>query len=793
MYPGGSARPPECVQTPFTAVPDWTNWENAGASVAVADVDADGHPDVVLLKVDNPVGVNGGAYRIGRRLDDAGNVTGGWTGWQPVPDWFSAENDGAGVAVADVDGTGALDLVVFLLDAPDGPNQGYYRVGWSLDPVSGAVTGGWTGWQKVPDWFPWLNAGGDVTLADVDGDGRLDLVVLMVDAPGGPNAAYYRSGPLGADGVVTEWRPWQPLPDWPYWENQGASVAVADLDGDGRPELVVLAVDNPVGKNAALWTVGWRLDERGRPGDGWGPWTAVPDWNVWENQGCGLAVTPLGAAHEPHLVVLAVDNPPGQNAGLLRVLDAMTDREMAPQMGVWRLLEDGSGTLAVHAALLHTGDVLFFAGSSNDPDRHNAHQYGTTVWRYPGADQQRPDTPVDLFCVGHAFLPDGRLLAAGGTQQYDPFLGLTQSIAFDPATRTWQPQQEMHGGRWYPSLLGLGDGHVLAVSGLDGTSQLNLVPETFDGTGWTKRPESAHWPMYGHLFLLADGRVFYSGGQYGDNNGVRPAVWNLATDATTDVPGLPDPGSRNQSTSVLLPPAQDQRVMIIGGGPYDMHNQAGATATTAVADLTAAAPAYVRTADLHMARMHLCATLLPDRTVLVNGGAMMEETAAQAAFGAEIFHPDTGTWAMAADSRVPRLYHSVAVLLPDGRVVTAGSNPQRKTEEMRVEVFWPPYLFAGARPSVTAAQQEVTHGSTLAVTVPDAAAVASAALLRPCATTHSSNLEQRLVDLPVTVTGAQSLDLAIPASANLAPPGWYLLTVLDTAGVPSPAQWLHLS
>jgi Domain of unknown function (DUF1929) len=352
----------------------------------------------------------------------------------------------------------------------------------------------------------------------------------------------------------------------------------------------------------------------------------------------------------------------------------------------------------------------------------------------------------------------------------------------------------MHGGRWYPSLLALGDGRVLATSGLDGTSQLNLVPEIFTaGAGWTPLAPSPHWPMYGHLFLLADGRVFYSGGQYGDNNGVRPAVWNLATNATTDVPGLPLPGSRNQSASVLLPPAQEQKVMIIGGGPADMHNQAGATASTAVADLRAAAPSYVPAADLHMGRMHLCATLLPDRTVLVNGGAMMEETAAQAAFGAEIYHPGSGTWEMAADSRVPRLYHSVAVLLPDGRVVTAGSNPARKTEEMRVEVFWPPYLFAGDRPAVTPGQTEVGYGATLPVTVTDAAAVASAALLRPVATTHSSDLEQRLVDLPLTVTGATTLDLALPASPNLAPPGWYLLTVLDTAGVPSPAEWIRLS
>jgi hypothetical protein len=94
---------------------------------------------------------------------------------------------------------------------------------------------------------------------------------------------------------------------------------------------------------------------------------------------------------------------------------------------------------------------------------------------------------------------------------------------------------------------------------------------------------------------------------------------------------------------------------------------------------------------------------------------------------------------------------------------------------------------------VTPAQREVTYGTALRATVPDATAIASAALLRPVATTHSSDLEQRLVDLPVAVAGTGALDLALPASPTLAPPGWYLLTVLDTPGVPSPAEWVHLT
>jgi hypothetical protein len=113
------------------------------------------------------------------------------------------------------------------------------------------------------------------------------------------------------------------------------------------------------------------------------------------------------------LVVLAVDNPVGQNAGLVRVVPVETDLSTAVEEGVWRILEMDSGVLAVHAALLRTGDVLFFAGSSNNPDAAAAHQYGTRVWHYPVPAMSAPDTPVDLFCCGHSHLPDGRLVAAG--------------------------------------------------------------------------------------------------------------------------------------------------------------------------------------------------------------------------------------------------------------------------------------------------------------------------------------------------------------------------------------------
>ena len=166
----------------FVPIPDWFSWENQGTDVAVADITGNGQVDLVVLMVDSPPGPNQATYRIGRDVDGAGNVTGGWGPWHDIPDWFSWENQGAGVAVADITGNGKLDLVVLMVDSPPGPNQAKYRIGRDLD-VAGNVTGGWGPWHDIPDWFSWENQGAGVAVADITGNGELDLVVLMVDSP----------------------------------------------------------------------------------------------------------------------------------------------------------------------------------------------------------------------------------------------------------------------------------------------------------------------------------------------------------------------------------------------------------------------------------------------------------------------------------------------------------------------------------------------------------------------------------------------------------------------------------
>ncbi len=166
---------------------------------------------------------------------------------------------------------------------------------------------------------------------------------------------------------------------------------------------------------------------------------------------------------------------------------------------------------------------------------------------------------------------------------------------------------------------------------------------------------------------------------------------------------------------------------------------------------------------------------------------------AAAALDAELLDPGTGTWTVGARARVPRLYHSVALLLPDGRVLTAGSNPARRTEELRIEVYWPPYLFLGARPELGVERTEVGYGESLAATVTGERPLRELSLVRPGATTHSTDNEQRLLDVAFTARADGDVSLSLPTSAALAPPGWYMLFAVDGAGVPSHAVWLHLT
>jgi hypothetical protein len=476
---------------------------------------------------------------------------------------------------------------------------------------------------------------------------------------------------------------------------------------------------------------------------------------------------------------------------------------LAACSGQWRITATPSPVRAVHVALLHTGRVLLVAGSGNSRGEFAAGSFKTSIWNPATEITTAVQTPWDAFCSGHAFLPDGRLLVTGGNTAYpgpatnNANGGSKKAYIFDPATKRYTAQPQMSVARWYPTVVELGSGNLFTVGGLDEHGLRTNVSQRFN-TGsltWTapKGPpaELSFMPMYPSLHLLKDGRLFYSGASVFGNGPARAGIWNVTTNSWQAVPGLADPDRRDQAMSVLLPPAQDQKVMIMGGGNQDLH--VDAINSTAIVNLKQPSPSYSAATPMDTNKMYVSAVILPDSTVFETGGSSTTvHNGNRPVFSAQIFDPKTSSWSKVATPQVPRSYHSSALLLPNGRVATFGGNPE-DSFEMRIEIFTPPYLEDDpVRPRLTNTPTEITYGGTFSANTTQASALRSAVLVRPAAVTHSMDSDQRLVDLPFTRT-SNGVSMTVPKNPNLAPPGWYMLFVVDGAGVPSIARWVHLT
>lgn len=196
------------------------------------------------------------------------------------------------------------------------------------------------------------------------------------------------------------------------------------------------------------------------------------------------------------------------------------------------------------------------------------------------------------------------------------------------------------------------------------------------------------------------------------------------------------------------------------------------------------------------ARRRANSVILADGSVMAIGGTGRSDDANAAVFAGEIWNPATKTWKTVASMEEGRMYHSSAVLLPDGRVYSAGGN--NHTSHLpnwtgkRAQIYSPPYLFRGPRPAISSAPGSASYGSTFSVGSPDAADIASVALIRPSATTHAYNMEQRYIPLSFSAAGG-SLTVTAPTNRNVAPPGYYMLLLKNSAGIPSVARFVRLS
>jgi galactose oxidase len=451
--------------------------------------------------------------------------------------------------------------------------------------------------------------------------------------------------------------------------------------------------------------------------------------------------------------------------------------------------------VAIHTALLPDGRLLMWGRRDHPTDSMNEHVCTPFVWD-PATRTSTPTPPprradgstVNLFCAGHAYLPDGRLLVAGGHIADGD--GIDYAATFDHTTDTWTPLPAMNGGRWYPTATTLADGRVLVISGsaaVRGTIVVDAVPEIWDGRAWRPTVDFVGLPLYPRMHVAPDGRVFMAG-----SNAMTYLLDTAGTGTWTPLAARRN-GERQYGSTVMYEPG---KVLSTGGG-----NDAGTDLPTAeceVIDLEEPTPAWRPTAPMRFRRRQQNATLLPDGTVLVTGGTagpgFNDVSPGKPVHTAELWDPATGRWTALAAEAVDRCYHATAVLLPDATVLSAGSgefmvgaaeNAPADTHR-DAQVFHPPYLFRGPRPTITAAPEELTPGESFAIEV-SGPGVARVTLLRLGSVTHAFDENQRFLPVPFT-THASTLTATLPARPGVCVPGHYMLFVLSGAGVPSVAR-----
>jgi hypothetical protein len=460
----------------------------------------------------------------------------------------------------------------------------------------------------------------------------------------------------------------------------------------------------------------------------------------------------------------------------------------------------------LHMHLLPTGKILAWG-------KYDAGATGTMGGRprlwdpAAGPPTGLPVINVDtmLFCSGHAFMADGRLMVSGGHKLDDKGIDVTN--IFDPGTQTFTPGlPKMAFGRWYPTVTELPDGRMLTMAGRDSAGNVVTTPEIWENNNhWVQLPGAGtlEIPYYPRNFVdPKDGRIFMAGER------IQSRWFNPDGSATggrgswTSGPFHVYRKNRDYGTAVMYDAG---KILYAGGGgdlgwPTPDPKAATPTATAETIDLNALTPTWTSTTPMSVPRRHLNSTVLPDGQVLITGGTtgggFVDINPGDAARAAEMWNPATGKWTTLAANSVMRVYHSVSLLLPDATVLhgasgnaLAGSNVV--PDEHNHEIFSPPYLFKGARPSITTAPTDVSYGQTFPVATPNAAQITQVRWIRIGSVTHAFDAGQRANTLTFAAT-ATGVNVTAPASPNLAPPGHYILFILNRNGVPSVGKIVHI-
>ncbi|WP_156955345.1 IPT/TIG domain-containing protein [Polaromonas glacialis] len=423
-----------------------------------------------------------------------------------------------------------------------------------------------------------------------------------------------------------------------------------------------------------------------------------------------------------------------------------------------------------HIHLLPNSNVMLWPGdgvSGDDPRVWNPASGSVTTLSRAG---------FDPFCSAHTFLPDGRLFVAGG--HIDNWVGLPEAAIYNPANNTWTRQARMNLGRWYPTVTGLANGDVLVVSGAvdtpNGTNPLPQVWQAASGTWRDLTSAELMLPIYPYMFLAPNGSVFNAGPE------VFTRYLNTAGTGTwTGVGNRTFNGVRDYGSAVMYEPG---KILTVGGGDPP-------TNTAEVIDLNTPNPTWRAVGSMSAARRSLNAVMLPDGKVLAVGGTrgpgFNNASAGMPVLTAELWNPATESWSVMAAGSVPRLYHSTALLLPDARVLSAGGNGYTQTE-----IFSPPYLFAGARPSISSAPATAAKGQSIFVGTPDAASITEVSWVALPSVTHTNNMHQGFFRSTSVTQAGGGINIVAPNDPTV-PAGFYMLFLLRN-GVPSTSRMIQL-
>ncbi len=450
----------------------------------------------------------------------------------------------------------------------------------------------------------------------------------------------------------------------------------------------------------------------------------------------------------------------------------------------------------LHASLLPTGKVIAWGKYESNGTMAMPRLWDPAVG--PPNTAQMISVDTMLFCSGHALMPDGRLMVSGGHKADDRGLDVTH--IFDPGTQLWTSAlPKMAKGRWYPTVTTLWNGKMLTVAGRDTTSTVVLIPEIWENNQWVQLTgASLSLPYYPRDFQAPNGKVFYAGERVTSRwlnpdavttKGRGSWSWNSTLNHVW-------PFNRDYGSAVMY---ETGKILFAGGGGNLQWGSpdpkaSAPTPTAETIDLNLATPTWQSTDAMHFGRRHLNATILPDGQVLVTGGTSAGgfNTLAGAVHAAEVWNPKNGHWTQLASNTIDRGYHAISLLLPDGTVVHGASgdasvpgSTELYPRQNNSELFRPPYLFKGARPAITSlSQATVAYGAKFTINTPNGLQITDVRWIRLGSVTHAFDANQRANTLTFSKT-LNKVTVTAPKNGKLAPPGHYLVFILNRNGVPS--------